>query len=217
MRRALADILFSVAASGTVVIAVAVAGGHVVRTVTQAPGERGTAETACLERSVTPIAPSRVGGNARLCISDGAVQPSIQLENLTSGAVYTAWFAYFDRPSGCQSGLCASTDLIGDDPAGVLGRIDGAVADQAGRVHLATTFRDLRLSGGSEVQLLIVDHGPLNADDSRTRARQLLSWHPSWLGTPAADADVESDPGSVVGRGIFRLRGGVDSLDLPTR
>src|SRR5262245_22868795 len=74
--------------------------------------------TRCVEAPLRSIAESSVDGMARLCTDEGGVRPLLKVRGLQEGEAYTAWLAYFDRPSACFLGQCGFIDLYGDDPAG---------------------------------------------------------------------------------------------------
>jgi hypothetical protein len=156
--------------------------------------------TYCHDASLTAMEGSRVRGRSWLCVSGGSTRSTIEAEDLTPGVVYTAWLTYFDDPAVCRSGPCADADLLGEDPAGVLGRIDATVADQAGRARFDASYRALTLSSGSHVRLLLIHHGPAAVGDNRAHARQLLTRQAIWLG----------DPSTIVGQAVFALRWPLD-------
>ena len=142
---------------------------------------------SCHNAPVHTLAVSTVEGHAQLCVGKAGVRPAVQLGGLRSGEVYTAWLAYFERPAACLTRPCQLIDLLGDNPLGVLGRIDGAVAS-AHELHLQAEIRDLRVAGGAEVILLIFGHGGANAESGRALARQLLSLQTPEFGVPLAGA-----------------------------
>ena len=113
-------------------------------------------EAGCYESRLTTLDRSGVGGRARLCIPDEGVRAGLEAEGLTSGVTYTAWLVYFDRPGACRAARCALDDLLGDEPVGVVGRMDGAVANGTRKAHFAGEIRDLRLGGASQVMFLLV-------------------------------------------------------------
>jgi hypothetical protein len=115
--------------------------------------------SGCSNAPVTQLAGSGLRGSARLCFSDEAVRPAMRVEGLTPGEAYTAWLAYFDRPLACKQTPCSGADVLGKDPVGTLGRMDGIVADGTRTAELHGDLRDLRVSGGSQVALLLFGHG----------------------------------------------------------
>ena len=155
------------------------------------------AQAGCLDAPLVTMANSGVTGTARLCISDDGVQAQVASSNLAAANAYTAWFVYFDQPSSCQGQRCMPPDVIGDDPPGVLGRMDGLVADGSGAATFSGDYRGLRLVSGSEVHLPIFGHGPANTDDRRARARQLLTPEEPMLGAPGLGVPGANHAGSV--------------------
>lgn len=142
----------------------------------------------CVETPVTSVSNSGVEGSVRLCIDRNGVQPVLRIHNLQEGEAYTAWLAYFDRPSLCFAESCNFIDLRGDDPVGVLSRVSGAIAPPARDLELRGDFRGFLPSPGSQVTLLLVSHGSINQNDGRARARQLLTPQMFDLGAPMAGA-----------------------------
>ena len=165
------------------------------------------AQTAegCLDTPVAQLASSGIGGTARLCTSGAGTHADMAAESLTSGSAYTMWFVYFDNPTSCATQPCTGADALGDDPVAVFSRMDGVVADGSGAARFSGDFRDLRLSQGSEVWLLMFGHGPANTEDNRARARQLLTPQSPKLGAPAAGAVADGEIGSGVARAVFSL------------
>jgi hypothetical protein len=143
----------------------------------------GQPQTNCLDTPLVSMADSGVTSSAQLCVRDEGVHAQVATSNLAAGDANTAWFVYFDRPANCRAMPCMPADAIGEDPVGVLGRMDGLVADATGAGTFAGDFRGLRLSGGSQVHLPIYGHGPASTDN-RARARQLLTPEDPILGAP---------------------------------
>jgi hypothetical protein len=163
------------------------------------------ATLGCSDAPVAPMANSGIAGSARLCIDDASVRAEMQATNLAADNAYTIWFVYFDRRAACQTTPCTGADALGDDPTGVFGRMDAAVADATGTLGFTGNLRDLRLSSGSEVWLLMFGHGVANPEDNRARARQLLTPQSPRLGAPAAGAAADGEVGSGVARAVFDL------------
>jgi hypothetical protein len=170
-----------------------------------AAAPEGQADEACLDAQVGPLTAAPIGGTARLCAGGAGVRADLSAEQLTGGEAYTIWFVYFDNPAACAAQPCAGADALGDDPVAVFSRMDGVVADGAGAARFAGTVRDLRLSKGSVVWLLMFGHGPANAEDNRARARQLLTPQSPMLGAPAAGAAADGEIGKGVARAVFAL------------
>lgn len=161
------------------------------------------AQSNCLESPLAPMANSGVVGSAQLCLTEQGVRANVQADNLNAGNAYTTWMVYFDDPSVCAAKPCAPADAIGDDPAGVVTRIDGVVAD-GGPESFAGMYRNLRLSHGGEVHIPIFGHGPANAEDHRELARQLLTPQDPALGAMGGAA-VDGPIGAPVAVAIFYL------------
>ena len=155
----------------------------------------------CLESPLASMAGSGVVGSAQLCLSEQGVRANVQAENLSNGNAYTTWMVYFDRPSDCSAKPCAPVDATGDDPTGVVTRLDGLIAD-GGPETFAGTYHNLRLSHGGEVHIPIFAHGPANAEDHRERARQLLTPQDPALGAMGGAA-AEGALGAPVAVAIF--------------
>jgi hypothetical protein len=162
-------------------------------------------EPGCREVSVTDLADSSIEGRAKLCPLDDGVGFALQAEQIIVGHTYTVWVAYFDQPNDCQWNPCALGDTAGDDPVGVLGRMDGRVADRATETFWGD-FHGLRFSRGSQVTLFVVTHDAAISDDNRARARQLLTHQSPDVGVSARDTVPDAAVGSPVARAIFTIR-----------
>lgn len=167
-------------------------------------GAAQAAET-CMDAPVAQLAASGINGNARLCTSTSGTHADMSAEKMTSGNAYTIWFVYFDDPTTCATQPCTGADALGDDPVASFGRMDGVVADGSGAARFSGDFRDLRLSQGSEVWLLMFGHGAANTEDNRARARQLLTPQSPKLGAPGLGAVADGEIGTGVARAVFTL------------
>ena len=159
----------------------------------------------CLDTPLMTMADSGVTGSARLCMSDAGVHAQVATSNLAAANAYTAWFVYFDQPSSCKTQPCMPPDATGDDPAGVLGRMDALVADGSGAGAFSGDFHGLRLSSGSQVHLPIFGHGPVSTDDNRARARQLLTPEDPTLGAPGLGVPAAHPHAGPVAVAIFEV------------
>ena len=166
-------------------------------------------QAGCLGAPAIPLSDTSVAGRAWLCILDEGVRPGMELEGLTPELAYTAWVMYFDRPGVCRTTVCGLEDLLGDDPVGVLGRMDGAVGNGTRKTHFAGDYRDLRLTRGSRVTLLVMGHGRAGTGDTRQRARQLLTPQFPRLGAPVAGAVVDGEVPIAVAHAVFDLPSGL--------
>ena len=170
-----------------------------------APVGAAQAADSCVDAPVAQLASSGISGTARLCSSDSGTHADMSAEKLTTGDAYTMWFVYFDDRAACATQPCTGADALGEDPVAVFGRMDGVVADDSGAAKFSGDFRDLRLSQGSEVWLLMFGHGPANTEDNRARARQLLTPQSPKLGAPAGGAVADGEIGTGVARAVFDL------------
>ena len=168
----------------------------------QAPG----GSESCLDTPVRALSASSIEGQARLCIADTGLRPSMWVSGLRAGEVYTAWLAYFEQPAACLASPCQLIDLQGYDPVGVLGRVDGAIAPPPQELQLQGDLRDVKTSSGAQVTPLLFAHGPAHGESSRARARQLLSVQTPELGAPLAGAAVDGGRAWPLGQAIFVLR-----------
>jgi hypothetical protein len=84
---------------------------------------------------------------------------------------------------------------------GVVGRLDSAVASENGNLDFSGRVRGLHLSSGSQVAIVIAEHGPANASDNRALARQLLTPEDPFLGAPQLGNCVDG-PRTLVGGAI---------------
>jgi hypothetical protein len=205
MRRFLVEILVFMTLVAVIVVGVAALGGAAVQSTVRPVAARGASEAGCFDTPVTSQTDSGVRGGARLCIVDEGVRPAMRAEELAPDTIYSVWLAYFDRPMACRGVPCGRGDLFGEDPIGVLGRMDGVVASGLRKADFWGDFRDLRLSSGSQVTLLLLSHGPASTGDRRARARQLLTPQLPRLGAPLAGAVADGDVGMEVAQAIFNL------------
>jgi hypothetical protein len=164
-----------------------------------------TTTNGCLEAPLSAMADSGVTGSGQLCMEADGIHVDLSTEHLTSDSVYTTWFVYFDRPSTCQSNPCDDPDLVGDNPPGVLGRMDSTIADASGTAHFSGEIHGMRLSHGSEFQLPLFVHGAVNRDDNRALARQLLTPQVAALGAPGLGVKADGDRGSPAAMAIFEI------------
>ena len=163
------------------------------------------AESICLTAPASPLASSGIGGTAQLCSSGSNTSAEMHVDGLAPEHVYTTWLVYFDTPGACATTPCTGADALGDDPVAVFTRMDGVVADATGATEFSGVFRDLRLSAGSEIWLLMFGHGLVNREDKRMLARQLLTPQSPKLGAPGAGAMADGEIGTGVARAVFTI------------
>ena len=174
-------------ASAVIALAVAVAGGAIRPAPAPLPSPL-VERAGCWDTRLVTLDRSGITGRARLCTADDGARAGLEAEGLTPGIAYTTWLVYFDRPAECRAARCAVDDLLGEQPVGIIGRMDGAVANGTRKAHFAGEFRDLRLGDASQVTLLVFERGGAGSPDNRRRARQLLSLDVARLGAPPASA-----------------------------
>ena len=166
-----------------------------------------------LTSTTSALGASGITGDASLCITDAGVQASLHAQGLVQGNAYTVWFVVFDNPANCgkyaggTAGVCKSADAVlpSDNPQGAFGRMDSLIADGTGRARLSGRFRDLRLSHGAVVWLLMFGHGPAVTTDGRELARQLLTPQKPALGAPGLGATADTIQGGGVALAEFNV------------
>jgi hypothetical protein len=168
-----------------------------------------SAANECGTDQIEPVLPrggSSVSGHGDLVVNNEGADVVIRAENLTPGVAYTAWFIYFDNTSACLiPNQCATADLTvpSSNPAGVLGRMDSAVAGNNGRLTFKGSLRDFHVSAGSSVHIALYAHGPANPTDNLARARQLLTPETPALGAPGLG--VGATKGFLVAGAVFDI------------
>ena len=159
------------------------------------------------------IGASGITGEASLCIEEDAVEASGHVKGLTPGNAYTVWFVVFDKPANCGNypggtpGVCNGADatLPSANPEAVFGRMDGLVADDSGTASLGGPYRNLHISPGAIVWLLMFGHGPAVTNDNRELARQLLTPQKVALGAPGLGASGDTIQGGGVALAVFNV------------
>src|SRR5579863_1775108 len=166
-----------------------------------------------LSATTNAIGTSGITGDANLCVDEERVTASTHVEGLTPGDAYTVWFVVFDNPANCgkyvggSPGICKSNDATMPfaSPEAVFGRMDGLIAENGGKARLAGHFRDLRLSHGAIVWLLMFGHGPASTTDNRELARQLLTPQKVALGAPGLGASGDTIQAGGVALAVFNI------------
>ena len=170
------------------------------------PGEpRTAAGAACPRASIVALANSGVRGHAEVCVTAVGIRPRLEAGGLTAGHAYAALLGYFDRSASCRRPICQIGDTLGQDPAGVLARMDGGVAS-GGEAVFGGDVRDLHPSLGSQIVLFLFGNGQASSTDNRLRARQLLTPRSPRLGAPAAGTIADGEAGLLVGYAAFEFR-----------
>ena len=208
MQRTLIEIGASVGASA-VMLAATIVGGHLIAGTAPPVGVERPAYVGCDERPLAPVNGAALRAVARLCISPHGVEPTIELEGMPSGALYTAWVAYVERPTGVDSRQCASPELAAREEIGAPGRVASGIADREGKLLLSSALPGFQARASSLVEILVVDHGPPSADPAPGRARQLLAWDRGWAAPPTSDQPSSA----LLGCTPFWVRGGAEQTE----
>ena len=166
-----------------------------------------------LSATTNALGTSGITGDANLCEAEGVVTASIHVEGLTPGNAYTVWFVVFDNPANCGNysggtpGVCTSADatLPSASPEAVFGRMDSLIAEDDGTARLGGHYRNLHLSHGAIVWLLMFGHGPAFTTDNRELARQLLTPQKVALGAPGLGASGDTIQGGGVALAVFNI------------
>jgi hypothetical protein len=139
-----------------------------------------------LDAKLMPGPSSNVSGHAEVCIGPAGVSVRIRASNLKAGHAYTLWFGYIEHPEMCQTrNACDGPDYVGDDPLGVVGRLDSAVRYHHRRhITLSGSVRGFHPAHKSLIMLFVFGHGQARYDDTRFLARQLLTPQDPGLGAP---------------------------------
>ncbi len=119
----------------------------------------------------------RVHGQGRLCIGDRDVFVAIEAEGLTPGDVYEGWLAYVDRPAACAAMPCPLSDLVRPESLGILTRLEVTTVGDTRRARFTGSFRGLTLAQGSQLQLLLLGHGPRITGEGHVRQLLAPPWH----------------------------------------
>lgn len=162
-------------------------------------------EAGCHQASVIDLEGIGIEGRAKLCPLDDGFSLAVEAEHLVVGHAYTVWLGYFDLPVHCQWNPCGLGDVLGDEPLGVLGRMDGRVADRSTETFWGD-FHGLRLSRGSQVILFLLSHGQASGDDNRYRARQLLTPQLPDFGAPVLGTSADGTVSTATARAVFNIR-----------
>jgi hypothetical protein len=159
----------------------------------------------CMTSGVKQMAQEPITGDAFLCADPAGIRSNIRLTHLTPDDVYTLWFAYLDKRDACAAAMCARPDFFGDNPVGVFGHMDSVIADTTGNATLGGSLPGMQLSQGSEVWLLLFNHGAASMDNNLELARQLLTPQDPDLGAPAAGATADGKKGSGTAIAVFDI------------
>ncbi len=149
-------------------------------------------------------AANSVTGSARVCADADGVNVSMDVMNLTAGHAYTVWFAYIDKASLCKVPDCSDVDWGAPNPLVVFGRMASTVAGK-NDAQFSAELSGMLLSHGSQVELVILDHGMASIADLRSRARQLLTPQDPGLGAPGLGILADGALGQFWGQAIVNF------------
>lgn len=145
-------------------------------------------------------------GVAMLCKTSRGLFGRASVMNLIPGNAYTAWWAYFDDASACKTpNSCGGPETVGENPIAVFGRMDSFVAPKNGHVHFRGVMRDFKPSDGSQITILMINHGMADMSDKRRLARQLLTPEDPKFGAPHLGNVVDGALGVVIGGAKFLM------------
>lgn len=215
MRRVLTEILVLVTASTVIALCAAVVGAKLTAPTPSAPVPADLLSGTCLDEPflAAPAPAVVVGSLARLCFDVDAVRPRIELTGLPSGVLFTAWLSHAPRPAVTPREPCDAADSGPNGAVPLPARFDAAVADQTGRVQLTATIPGLRIVGGSQPRLFVVEHGWIGPDRAAVRPDDVLVWDRAWVHGAATTSSDRHGRGRLVGCASFWLRGGVETLE----
>ena len=197
MKRYLAESMVIVVASIVLVLGTLALGSLAMRDTAPTLELPLAMAPGCLDAPVIPIGDSGIAGQAVLCVTDEAVRPALRVANLTPDTAYLALFEYFAEPSMCRTSPCGHADLRPDGSGGTFARMDATIASGARRADFWGDFRDLSPTRGSQVTLLLFDHGSVRGGNSQRRAHQLLA-------LPIAPSNERTSASGGSDRGIGR-------------
>jgi hypothetical protein len=158
-------------------------------------------------KPVMAVNGSMVSGHATLVVDHNGTHALLHVKNLMPGVAYTVWFDYDDDTSKCMTPhQCGGPDdvLPHDNPTGVFGRMDSAVAGDDGELTFQATLRDFKVSPGSAVTLALFSHGPASTDNKQ-RARQLLTPQVPGLGAPGLGTSADGQKGFPAALAVFDI------------
>jgi hypothetical protein len=92
-------------------------------------------------------------------------------------------------------------------------RFDATIADRTGRIQLSATIPGLWIPGGSEVRLLVADHGWASPDQTALKADTLPTWQGVWVTGVTTTTGTTRASGRLIGCAVFRMRGGTESIE----
>jgi hypothetical protein len=127
--------------------------------------------SGCLSASVEPLGGRAAAGQGSLCVVDGEMHGTLDVEHLEPKARYVEWIAYFESPSLCSAGAlqyqvqhftrpCTLIDLDGPQPRGLLREVAATATDSQGVLHLDDPVRRIDLASRAQAWLLLSRASP---------------------------------------------------------
>lgn len=157
----------------------------------------GWPASGCLEVTVVQLGAYHVNGRGSLCITDSAMQGTLDLQRLEPLARYAGWVAYFESPGVCSGAAlmyqiytfnepCTLVDLEGPQPHGIARELGEWTADAQGDLHV---------------------DGPIPGIEMRSHAQAwLLLTRPAWSPVPPYPRGITPDEATrPVARAVFQL------------
>lgn len=211
MNRSITDVGASTVACAAM-LTLTIGGGHFLTATAGSPSteREHEARMSCIDRPLMPVSGGHIRADARLCLTDGGVRPIVELADVTPGSVYTAWLAFLDGTTASTRGPCADTHFTTSGELTTPGRLDGAVADQDGRVVLSHPLPGSRLDAHTVVELLIVEHARPVLIGGAAQNGQFISWNPAWSRQKGQVPDRGASQSQLVGCASFWIRGGAE-------
>jgi len=143
---------------------------------------------------------------ALLCETSRGLFGRASVMGLIPGNAYTAWWAYFDDASTCATpNSCGGPETAGDNPVAVFGRMDSFIVPRNGHVHFNGKMRHFKPSDGSQVTILMINHGAADMENKQRLARQLLTPEVPRFGAPHLGNIVDGTLGAVIGGAQFLI------------
>jgi hypothetical protein len=157
----------------------------------------GWPASGCLEVSVVQLGAYRVDGRGSLCITDSAMQGTLDLRHLEPLARFAGWVAYFESPGVCSGAPlmyqiatfnepCTLVDLEGPQPHGIARELGEWPADAEGDLHLDAPMPGIEMRSHAQVWLLLT--------------------RPAWSPIPPYPRGITPDESTKpVARAVFQL------------
>ncbi len=165
-------------------------------------------EESCDFQEMNNFLPPDVSGSVNLCAVNKGVRANVRAADLIPGNAYTVWWIYFDDASQCGVPFACGVDFndfLGEKPLAVLGRLGSAVAGKGGVALIRDEWGGMVPSSGSQIQIFLLDHGPVDESDGAQRARQTLTPEDPFFGMPHHGNAVDGWRGIPVGFTVHQM------------